>query len=74
MDKLTQLKGEFSKAFIEAVSYKSVEACAKLVLSYDEREILFGKSSSGISKADYNEALTKQCKAFFAKSRSRKSQ
>ena len=67
MHSLTLLKNEFSKAFIEAVSSKSVEACTKLVLSYEEQNILFGKDGFGMKEEAYKEALTKQCQAFFEK-------
>jgi len=67
MDTLSLRKNEFAKAFIEAVSAKSVEACTKLVLSYDEQTTLLGKGGIGLTEKAYNEALTKQCQAFFKK-------
>lgn len=67
MYSLILLKNEFSKSFIEAISSKSVEACTKLILSYEEQNILFGKDGFGMEKKAYGEALTKQCQAFFEK-------
>ena len=67
IEKLELAKDNFAQAFIEAVSTKSIEACKKLVLSYDEQAVLFGKENIVMSKEDYHKVLTRQCQAFFEK-------
>ncbi len=61
---LEEQKLEFAEAFIKAISTKSVEACKKLIASYDERVLMFSKDAIG-SEQDYDELLNDQCSRYF---------
>lgn len=66
MDKnLETIKYHFAKTFIEAISSKSIEACAELLQSFDDQIYLTGATAElDMSKEEYNTLLRKRTKEF----------
>lgn len=59
---IKKIEEEFSKSFIEAISSKSIEACADLVLSYEDNSTL--EVDYGLSEKRYRKRLLEQSENF----------
>ena len=66
MKEIEYIKKEFAKEFIEAMSSRSIDKCANVILVYDEYKALRGDDEK-ISKEEYLKAISTQCNNFFKK-------
>lgn len=61
---LEEQKQKFAEAFIEAIASKSIEACKKLITSYEERVLMFSEAAIGTPE-EYDKLLNTQCLRYF---------